>query len=143
MGMDGCILLFKVMNRCKVVLLNMRWDTLCYYLSSIRVRPLLDGGDEWGGGPSVVNLLGSSVWKFLLMWTRLVFAIVRLSHIPYWRIRRWGYFLVSWVDKLDGIMWRCVCQLTDRYLYSCPGTVALWLSLQACMWVPYSCSHDK
>lgn len=26
MGMDGCILLFKVMNRCEVVLLNMRWD---------------------------------------------------------------------------------------------------------------------
>lgn len=36
-----------------------------------------------GGVHSLVNLLGSSVWKFLLMWTRLVFAIVRLSHIPY------------------------------------------------------------
>lgn len=43
------------------------------------------------GVHSIVNLLGSSVWKFLLMWMRLVFAIVRLSHIPYWRFRRWGY----------------------------------------------------
>lgn len=53
MGMDGCILLlFKVMNRCEVVLLNMRWDLhVCgYYLSSIRVRPLLDRGDDWSGG---------------------------------------------------------------------------------------------
>lgn len=42
------------------------------------------------------------------MWTRLVFAIVRLSHIPYWRFRRWGYFLVSWVDKLDGNVAMCL-----------------------------------
>lgn len=59
MGMDGCILLFKVMNRCKVVLLNMRWDLhLCsYYLSSIRVRPLLDRGDDWSGGGFIVLLI--------------------------------------------------------------------------------------
>lgn len=43
------------------------------------------------GVHSLVNLLGSSVWKFLLMWMRLILAIVRLSHIPYWRFRRWGY----------------------------------------------------
>lgn len=42
------------------------------------------------------------------MWTRLVFAIVRLSHIPYWRFRRWGDFLVSSVDKLDGNVAMCL-----------------------------------
>lgn len=36
-----------------------------------------------GGVHSIVNLLGSSVCEFLLMWTRLVFAIIRLSRIPY------------------------------------------------------------
>lgn len=66
---------------------------------------IIEGGEEVH---SLVNLLGSSVWKFLLMWTRLVFAIVRLSHIPYWRFRRWGDFLVSWVDKLDGNVAMCL-----------------------------------
>lgn len=58
MGMDGCILLFKVMNRCKVVLFEYEvGSTLCYYLSSIRVRPLLDRGDDWSGGGFIVLLI--------------------------------------------------------------------------------------
>lgn len=65
-------------------------------------------GVEGGSYLSLVNLLGSSVWKFLLMWTRLVFAIVRLSIFLTGDLDDGATFLVSSVDKLDGNVAMCL-----------------------------------